>query len=487
MIIRKTLLASLAGLAATLACAQTDPVLRDTLQKAIDGNPEVSSRANALRAGADGVDIARAGLLPRVDLSANAGRTEDTLRNRTPERGRINETGVALSVSQLLWDGLTTRRDLDRAQRERAVRWFELSEATEQVALEAARAHFDVLRYRRLVQLAEDNYVQHRYVQGLLSSRVQAGVGRGVDLEQAGARLALAESNLTSESANLHDVTARFQRVVGTPPLAGLGFSPLVADGMAPSASDAVVAALASSPAVSAAIENLRAARAAASASEGAYQPRVEARVRGGGGQNFDGVVDQRRDAKAEIVLAWNLFNGGGDQARVRQSTNLLNQAADLRDRVCRDTRQNVSIAFSDVKKLAEQLLALDRNVLAIEKTRDAYRQQFDIGQRSLLDLLNSENELYTARRSYADAQFDLSISHGRYLASTHRLTRQLGLNLPLVGPAPEEVPGESADRPERCPPEAVDIQITPRADLDARAAQLMKLAPPVVKPAAPR
>jgi adhesin transport system outer membrane protein len=312
-------------------------------------------------------------------------------------------------------------------------------------------------------------------------------VGRGVDLEQAGARLALAESNLTSESANLHDVTARFQRVVGMSPVAGLAFSPLVADGMAATGNDAVAAALATSPAISAAIENLRAARAAASASEGAYQPRVEARVRGGGGHNFEGVVDQRRDAKAEVVLAWNLFNGGADQARVRQGANLLNQAADLRDRVCRDTRQNVSIAYSDVKKLAEQLLALDRNVLAIEKARDAYRQQFDIGQRSLLDLLNSENELYTARRAYADAQFDLSISHGRYLASTQRLTRQLGLNVPLVGPAPEEVPGESADRPERCPPQAVDIQTTPRADLDARAAQLMKLAPPAAKPATPR
>ncbi len=482
MTLRKTCLATLAVVSTSLACAQADPVLRDTVQKAMDGNPEVSSRANALRAGADGVDIARGGLLPRVELSANAGRTEDTLRNRNPERSRLNETGVALSVSQLLWDGMTTRRDVDRAQRERAVRWFELSETNEQVALEAARAHFDVLRFRRLVQLAEDNYVQHRYVHGLLSSRVKAGVGRGVDLEQAGARLALAESNLTSESANLHDVTARFQRVVGTPPVAGLTFSPLVADGMAPSANDAVAAALASSPAVSAAIENLRAARAAASASEGAYQPRVEARVRGGGGQNFDGVVDQRRDVKAEVVLAWNLFNGGADQARVRQGANLLNQAADLRDRICRDTRQNVSIAFSDVKKLTEQLQALDRNVLAIEKTRDAYRQQFDIGQRSLLDLLNSENELYTARRSHADALFDLSISHGRYLASNQRLTRQLGLSLPVVGPAPEEFPGESADRPERCPPQAVEIQTTSRADLDARAAQLIRLAPPAAR-----
>ena len=76
------------------------------------------------------------------------------------------------------------------------------------------------------------------------------------------------------------------------------------------------------------------------------------------------------------------------------------------RDRACRDVRQTVAIAHNDIRKLQDQLVALDRNVLAIEKARDAYRQQFDIGQRSLLDLLNAENELYTAKRSYANAEY---------------------------------------------------------------------------------
>ena len=95
-------------------------------------------------------------------------------------------------------------------------------EATEQTVLEAARAHYDVQRFRRLVQLAEDNYVQHRYAFLQIQSRVKAGVGRGVDLEQAGARLALAESNLATEQANLHDVTVRYQRIVGELPPAKL-------------------------------------------------------------------------------------------------------------------------------------------------------------------------------------------------------------------------------------------------------------------------
>jgi outer membrane protein, adhesin transport system len=487
MMLRITLLAAAALLSHLPAVAQIDPALRDAAQRALDTNPEVTGRLNALRAGDDGIDIARSGLLPKVAVEGGAGRTQDNITSRSPESGRLNETGVALTANQLLWDGLTTSRNVDRARRERGVRWYELADASQQVALEAARAHFDVQRFRRLVELAEDNYVQHRYVQGQVASRVQAGVSRGVDLEQSGARLALAEANLTSETANLHDVMTRHLRIVGSAPAPGSKHTPLVADGLPAQASEAVAIALRDSPAISAAVENLRAARAAASASEGAFQPRVEARLRSGTGHNYDGVPDQQRDTKGEVVFSWNLYNGGGDQARVRQGANLLNRAADQRDQACRDARQITSIAFSDVRKLGEQLPALERNTLASEKTRDAYRQQFDIGQRSLLDLLNSENELYTARRALLNAQIDLSTANARLLAATQRLGKQLALNV-VLPPAPAaEAADAPDDRPLRCPVEVAELPTTPRSELDARATRLIQAAPPLVKPAAPR
>jgi outer membrane protein, adhesin transport system len=486
MMFRITVLAMAAMLSTTSTTAQTDPALRDAAQRALDTNPEITGRMNALRAGDDGIDIARSGLLPKVAIQGGAGRTQDTISSRNPESGRLDETAVALTANQLLWDGLTTSRNVDRARRERGVNWYELVDATERVTLEAARAHFDVQRFRRLVEFAEDNYVQHRYVQGQVASRVQAGVSRGVDLEQSGARLALTEANLTSETANLHDVMTRYLRIVGTVPAPGTRHTPLVADGLPAQASEAVTIALRNSSATNKVGETLRAARAAASASEGAFQPRIEARLSSGTGHNYDGVVDQQRDTKAEIVFNWNLYNGGGDAARVRQGANLLNRAADQRDQVCRDARQVTSIAFSDIRKLSEQLPALERNTLASEKTRDAYRQQFDIGQRSLLDLLNSENELYTARRSLLNAQIDLSIAHARLLAATQRLGKQLGLNVVLPPAPPAEAEGAPDDRPARCPVEVAELLTTPRSELDARATRLIQAAPPLVRPAAP-
>jgi adhesin transport system outer membrane protein len=472
-------------LAAGTSLAQTRDPLRQTVEQAVNTNPEVTARFNAYRASVDAVDVARAAYLPRLDLNASVARDYDRFTGRLPEEGQtLTRRQVGLNLTQLLWDGLGTSNDVARYGHDRLARYFELIDATEQTALEAARAHFDVQRYRRLVQLAEDNYVQHRSAYLQIQSRFKAGVGRGVDLEQAGARVALAESNLTTEVANLHDVTQRYQRIVGSAPPKDLPTIAMLKAGLPASPAEAMALAVRQSAAVSASIEALRAARALADGRRSAFQPRVEARVRGAAGRNVDSLLDQTRNATAEIVLNWNLYNGGADTARVRQQANLLSQATDLRDKTCRDVRQTASIAYNDTRKLVDQLVYLERNTLAIEKARDAYRQQFDIGQRSLLDLLNAENEVYTARRAYANAEHDLGLAYARAHAAMDQLGRTLGIS--RTSNVADDASGwdQSDDAPTRCPAIVAELaNVVDRSELDARAQKMAAGVPPLQRP----
>jgi adhesin transport system outer membrane protein len=455
------------------AAAQSGDALRDAAQRAISTNPEVTARFNALRAAIEEVDVARGGYLPRVDLSAEAGRTTDKITNRNPgpDSQSQSRTGIALSATQLLWDGLGTRNQVDRLDHARLTRYFEFLEISETTALEAVRAYADVSRSRQLVKLAEDNYVQHRQVHEQIQARVKAGVGRGVDLEQAAARVALAESNLSTESANLHDITERYRRIVGATPPAGAPMSRVLDNGVPKATSALIETAVRRNVTIAAAIENLRSAQAQTRERESLFHPRVEARVRSGVGNNFDGIDNQKRDTSASVVLNWNLFNGGSDVARVRQATALLNQAADTRDKSCRDVRQTAAIAYNDVNRLVEQMGSLERNVNASEKARDAYRQQFEIGQRSLLDVLNAENELYSAKRALVGAEHDLAIAKARTHASMSALIGVLG----LARAGNEEVPDAAnwqagEDVASRCPLGPTELALTPRSELDARA-----------------
>ncbi|WP_077003284.1 TolC family outer membrane protein [Variovorax sp. KK3] len=454
------------------AFAQGAPTPAAAAQQALQTNPEVAAKFNALRASVDEIDAARGAYLPRVDVAAEVGRTQDRIDNRNPADQSLSRNGASVTVTQMLWDGLATRSEVSRASHNRMARYFEFVDATEQTSLEAGRAFYDVLRYRKLVALAEDNYVQHKSVSDQIQSRVRAGVTRGVDLEQSSARLALAESNLITEKTNLHDVTERYRRVVGELPPRYVDGVPPLGRTLPASTQAALEAAVQKSPVIAGAIETLRGVRAQSGAWRSTFQPRVEARLRSGAGRNYDGLENQRRETSASLVMNWNVFNGGTDAARLRQQGHLLTQAGDLRDKACRDTRQNTAIAFNEVRRLEEQLVFLKLNTEAIEKARDAYRQQFNIGQRSLLDVLNAENELYTAKRALAQAQTDREIA----ILRTHAAIGTLGVAFGLAQQsdakdlAPDSNGWEAGeDAAGRCPVDPTELDGLPRAELDNR------------------
>ena len=480
---RKIIILCLA-LSPLLAQAQVT-TLQSAVQKAVLSNPEVLQRWHAYKAAQGERDAAFGGYLPRLDLSASKGRDhrDDPLLKKDYTRN-----STTLTLTQMLYDGFATRNEVRRFDHALTVRLYELQDASETAALEAARAYIDVQRYRNLVGLAEENYVRHRSVFEQIQKKVQAGVGRRVDLEQAAGRLALAEANLLTETSNLHDVSARYMRVVGDQPAKELEPLANLARGLPKDMTDALASAQRGNPALLASIENVRSAFAAARVRDAAYQPRVDLRLKRDDGRNLNGYSGQHESSTAEVVLSWNLFNGFSDSARSRQYAEQHNVAKDIRDKTCRDIRQTVAIAYNDTRKLSEQLGYLDQHQLSIEKARDAYRKQFDIGQRTLLDLLDSENELFQAKRAYSNAEHDLAVAYVRAHAGLGKLLATLGVS--KAGDPPPPVPelwtaGEEA--PENCPPDNPQLYIANKDALNARAQELIKeLSPPPAAPAAP-
>lgn len=463
--------------------AKAPAALTDAAQKAVSTNPEVQARLHAFNAAREEIDVARGGYFPRVDLTAGAGR--ERLREPGFDSQSFTRRGASISLNQMLWDGLGTRNEVRRLGHAKLTRYYELLDASETAALEASRAYYDVLRYRTLVGLAEENYVQHRSVFEQIQRKVQAGAGRRVDFEQASGRLALAEANLLTETANLHDVSARYQRIVGEIPPDSLPPAGLSSDVPA-QANELQRIGQAKNPAIAAAIENVRAAQADADARKAPFQPRVDFRLRQDWDKNREGILGTRNDGVAEVVLNYNLFNGGSDIARTRQFAARLNNAKDLRDKACRDTRQTIAIAYNDVRKLSEQLTYLDQHQTSIEKARDAYRKQFDIGQRTLLDLLDTENELFQAKRAYVNAENDLGIAYVRTKAGVGELLAALGLTRHDTGDQPELQNWEAgSEAPERCPPEAPPPVLSNKAALNSRAAGLLSATESVPAPAA--
>ncbi len=469
------------GATSSSAVAELRKTLKRVAQQAVLNSPEVTTKWRNFKAAEEEIGVARGGYFPRVDLTAGIGR--ESLKQPNSVRDDYTRNGYALTLNQMLFDGFATRNEVRKLNKAMLVRYYELLEASEVVALESTRAYLDVLRFRFLLNLAEDNYVQHKATYEQLVQRTNSGVGRRVDLEQAGSRLALAEVNLATETANLHDVSARFQRLVGELPPAEVYPPEALAQALPATAKDALDVLLRRNPTLYAAIENIEAAQYDINTRRAAYSPRLDFRARTENTENYLGARGDRDFNVAELVVNWNLFNGGSDKAREKQYTERKHLAIEMREKACRDTRQTLLIAYNDVLRLREQSSSIATQVKLLEKTRNAYRDQFNVGQRTLLDLLDTENELLTARRSAVNADTDLSLAYVRTYAGMGTLLEFLSLQKLETNKIDKDQFAE-VDPAQLCPNDIVSVTDVDRKALDAKAMGM--LGAPRMVPQAP-
>lgn len=420
---------AMALLALSAASAQAVE-LKDVVEKTIINNPEVRFRFHEFRSSVEEMGLGRAGFLPTVDLAYTWGREnndEPLVDNGPKVKDKFTRHGWSVNLTQNLFQGFQTWNTVRQLEAGQRGKYFTFLESSEQLALESSKAYLDVLRYRQLLELTQDSYAIHKGIYDQLEQKVKAGVGRRVDLEQAAGRLALAETNMITEFSNLHDVSARYARLVGEEPPKDLVPVDALKDKLPPE-KDLIAAGVKNSPGYLASLEGVRAARSEVNVRRGAFSPTVDLRARKELTDNLDG-VDGRHDRQlVEVVFNINLLRGGADRARLGMAAERLNSNLDLRDKACRDMKQTARIANNDMRKLSEQMQYLRQHALSTEKARDAYLKQFDIGQRTLLDVLDSENELFDAKRALANAEVDERLAEIRVLAAVGLLMPTLKL-----------------------------------------------------------
>lgn len=485
MILKPVLLTLAISAAISGAAFAQDPnTLASAVERAILKNPEIKFKNENFLAATSDVEAAKGAWRPRVDLTLQAGRN-NTSSPGFSSNGDYNHSQSSLLLRQTLFDGFATNNDVRRLSHGALVAYYDLLSSSDQIALETAGTYLDVQRYRELLNLAKDNYATHSDVYARMTSRTNAGVGRRVDLEQAAGRMALAESNWITEASNLHDVSVRYQRLVGDMPAPALTPAPSLVPFL-PAQQGYVGQTVARNPEFLGAVSNIRAFRADAQMRKSSYWPTLELRARQDVERNRSGALGEYRDRAIELVMNYNLYKGGSDTARVQQYAAKLNAAYDMRDKKCRDVRQTALIALNDVRKLDSQLSLLVQHELSTAKAREAYRQQFDIGQRSLLDLLDTENELFQARRALVNAEHDLQAARARVLTANGSILNALALR-PLQTEAPEQPGGTAADDDAMlCPMDLPEPLTLVKSDLPSPLAVTTPVPAPTVAPVAP-
>lgn len=405
--------------------------MAEAVASALERFPDMRAAQANRRAAAELVDQARGAYFPSADLLLGTGREEtDSPGTRfAGQEAHLNRRESEFTVTQLLFDwgatGGQVRRFAERADGAN----YQVASAGEAVALRAGLAYLEVLRLRGQIAFAQDSVAAHERTVRQVDTLVERGAGRRSDLQQAAGRLALAQNLLFQLRGQLSQAESAYRHVVGEMP--GALARPELADKLPQNMEGAVEDAVRAHPTVLVAEREHSAAQAERDSARGRMAPRINLEGGVARNNNIDGVPGLNEERFLMLRLRSNLFRGGTDLARVREAEARIEEAAANLSRARNDVERELRQAWAGLIANRARLPDLERHAALSVQVVEAYRAQFGIGQRSLLDVLNAEAELYNARGDALNAQVAVAADEIRVLAGVGTLVSALALRNP--------------------------------------------------------
>ncbi|WP_245968270.1 TolC family outer membrane protein [Hephaestia caeni] len=432
MTLRPVLLAGAAlALIAGPASAET---LREALLKAYQTNPTLNAARANQRANDENVPIARSYGLPQASL--NGGYTE-TLRSASNIFASTPRSiDAQANVSLPVFNGGAVRNGVAAAKTRVEAGRANLRGTEADLFAAVVAAYMDVIRDEAIVSLNQQNvHVLDVNLQAT-NDRFQVGDLTRTDVAQSEARLALARSDLQTAEANLISSRENYVRLVGGPP--GELEPPPALSSLPASPDSAVDVAIENNPMLLAAVKQSRAAGFDVGVAKGQRLPTVSV-VAGSNYFNYLGSSPGTSAGTAQnsglgvtggVTLSIPLFQGGRPAAQVRQAqaqhSEAIEHAIDIERTVIANTRSSYAVWQSAQQVIASSEKAVSANRLSLE----GVRAENSVGNRTILDILNAEQELLNSQVTLVTARRDAYVAGFSLLAAMGKAeARDLGLD----------------------------------------------------------
>ena len=410
--------------------------INDALREFAKSHPGVGEAAANRRATELELRQTQSTLLPQVRIDASWGREKfdqsASIVTGTALPIPAIGTGVwrngsqeSVVVRQLLFDGFASIHDIWRQSARVNAAAFRVRERTELIALDAAEAYVDVVRYLRLVALAEQNVATHQKIFSNVNSRFAGGRAGEGDLEQARERVENAKAQLEEFRRSLEDARAKYRKTVGLEPI-NLRF-PGPLGGMPGSKDEALAVAVRFNPTIQAAQADADAAKHAFRVTDGAFVPTVALEGRATHYDNtypYLGITHE--DYSGRVVMSWDIFRGGQDTWKRSEQAERMVQATMAHAKLQRDAIELIDKAWAARTITATRIADLMRQLQADRKTIAAFDKEYELGQRSLIDLLNAQNQYFNAAVSLTSARGVVVFADYQLLAAMGTLLEYL-------------------------------------------------------------
>ncbi len=405
--------------------SRAEVTLDQALAKTYLENPRLRAARARLRGVDEGVPIARAGGRPRLEARSAA-----SLRRLDRREGSetLQTLRQSLTLEQRLYDGGETAARIAGAEYEVRAERARLEALEQEILLEAVAAFTAVVRDQAVLDLALANERRlHRYLLAV-KDRYRFGQVTRTDVAQAETRYAAAVAERQRAAGRLRASGASYRRVIGDPP-GTLVMPPLPVD--LPAALDDALGAIEGHPGVFAARMELERTERAVAEARALLRPRLALNAEIAVANDPDLDSGHQSEAAIGALLTIPLYQGGGVRARIRQSRQRATASRFALDDARRRVREEITAAFEALETARARLDSLATRLAAAKLALEGVREEARTGARTVLDVLDAEQELYEAQTARTDAERELVLSGFRLLAATGRLTaRDLGLDV---------------------------------------------------------
>jgi outer membrane protein, adhesin transport system len=402
-----------------------------TVSQALLDHPQVKQAYDNYVTRTHQIDQSKSGYYPKVDAVAGVGKDNYNSNSSSTDGSNLNRQEVGVSLTQMLFDGFATSSNVDRTTAEAQAQKFALYAQANNTALRVTEVYINVLRQQELFRLSQENLATHQAILSDIGKRTDSGVGSSADYMQIKGRVARAQANLSAAENNMLDAEAEFYRVTNSP-AADLTQPAPDTSKLPATLPEAIASAQKIHPTLLSADQDIEATRAQYEAAKANFYPKLSIEANKNLNKNSSGIDGYRvDDTSVMLMLRYNLSNGGADIAQKRATASQISEAKDIKLNAARQVQEGLNLAWNARSSLLKQKDFMQQHVQSSYDTVMAYRKQFLLGTRSLLDVLNTENELFEARQSSVNTDYDELYAEYRILNATGRLLDSISFKAP--------------------------------------------------------
>jgi adhesin transport system outer membrane protein len=405
-------LLSSAALAAEKVPALTLP---EAVNRALHTSPEYGAAAEQRHIAQQQLAESRSQYFPSIDFQGQTG-IEKTSSPVIAGTENLHASQGSLTLTQLLFDGGGTSNNVQSQRYRLESASHRVRETSELLGLDVVQAYLEILRQRSLLAVARGNLDDHLKIHGKIKAGGDAGTITKGDVAQAEARVNNARTNVAAVEEDLRNAESLFIQKVGQEPedLA----APVVPRNKLPATvAAAISAALAHNPTLAAYEADIRSAEADYAGTSSAFAPRVNLEVNKFQSVNIQGVPGNQNGFAVQAVMKWNLFRGGGDAERRREFMYRHILAKDRAAFALRQVEKDIRDTWAARDAAEARAAAFGQQSKENEKVVMAYMDQFTLNRRTLLDVLNAENDLFSSRAGHINAFYAADFAVFRLLA----------------------------------------------------------------------